>query len=98
MRPLFENYRATLSPDHEALFDHDNVVDVAYKVVGVGSVGTRCFSASFAASRPTTAPTLTGVRASQPGGVLPPVRAGDGPGPRQVGGTPRRSRFLGGNV
>jgi uncharacterized protein (DUF2252 family) len=47
VRPFFESYRATLSPDREALFDRFRVVDVAYKVVGVGSVGTRCFIALF---------------------------------------------------
>ena len=45
VRPFFERYRATLSPDRRALFDRFRVVDVAYKVVGVGSVGTRCFIA-----------------------------------------------------
>jgi uncharacterized protein (DUF2252 family) len=43
VRPFFESYRTTLSPDREVLFDRFRVVDVAYKVVGVGSVGTRCF-------------------------------------------------------
>jgi uncharacterized protein (DUF2252 family) len=47
VRPFFENYRATLSPDREVLFNRFRVVDVAYKVVGVGSVGTRCFIALF---------------------------------------------------
>jgi uncharacterized protein (DUF2252 family) len=47
VRPFFERYRATLSPDREALFDRFHVMDVAYKVVGVGSVGTRCFIALF---------------------------------------------------
>jgi uncharacterized protein (DUF2252 family) len=47
VRPFFESYRATLSPDRQALFDRFRVVDVAYKVVGVGSVGTRCFVALF---------------------------------------------------
>jgi uncharacterized protein (DUF2252 family) len=47
VRPFFDNYRGTLSPDREALFDRFHVVDVAYKVVGVGSVGTRCFIALF---------------------------------------------------
>src|SRR5262249_56948421 len=47
VRPFFESYRATLPPDREALFDRFRVVDVAYKVVGVGSVGTRCFIALF---------------------------------------------------
>ena len=47
VRPFFEQYRATLSPAQAALFDRFHVVDVAYKVVGVGSVGTRCFIALF---------------------------------------------------
>jgi uncharacterized protein (DUF2252 family) len=47
VRPFFESYRATLSPDREVLFNRFRVVDVAYKVVGVGSVGTRCFIALF---------------------------------------------------
>jgi uncharacterized protein (DUF2252 family) len=47
VRPFFEDYRATLTPDREALFDRFRVMDVAYKVVGVGSVGTRCFIALF---------------------------------------------------
>jgi uncharacterized protein (DUF2252 family) len=47
VRPFFTSYRATLSPDREALFDRFHVADVAYKVVGVGSVGTRCFIALF---------------------------------------------------
>jgi uncharacterized protein (DUF2252 family) len=47
VRPFFAAYRGTLSRDREALFDRFRVVDVAYKVVGVGSVGTRCFIALF---------------------------------------------------
>jgi uncharacterized protein (DUF2252 family) len=47
VRPFFQSYRGTLSPDRQALFDRFHVADVAYKVVGVGSVGTRCFIALF---------------------------------------------------
>jgi uncharacterized protein (DUF2252 family) len=47
VRPFFKSYRSTLAPDREALFDRFHVADVAYKVVGVGSVGTRCFIALF---------------------------------------------------
>ena len=36
-------YRRTLVSDRAALLDHFHVVDVARKVVGVGSVGTRCY-------------------------------------------------------
>lgn len=35
-------YRETLSPDRQVLIDRYRVADVALKVVGVGSVGTRC--------------------------------------------------------
>jgi uncharacterized protein (DUF2252 family) len=48
VRPFFEDYRATLPKDRETLFDRYRIVDVAYKVVGVGSVGTRCLVALFA--------------------------------------------------
>ncbi len=34
-------YRNTLSPDHQRLFDRYSAVDVGFKVVGTGSVGTR---------------------------------------------------------
>ena len=38
-------------PDHfRKLFDHYRFVDYAFKVVGVGSVGTRCYVALFLAS------------------------------------------------
>ena len=37
------SYRASLSDDRRDLFDRFRVVDVARKVVGVGSVGTNCW-------------------------------------------------------
>jgi len=39
---LFEQYKSTLADDRRALIDRYQVVDLARKVVGVGSVGTRC--------------------------------------------------------
>jgi uncharacterized protein (DUF2252 family) len=45
--PFFARYRETLSPDRQMLFDRFRLVDGAYKVVGVGSVGTRCMMALF---------------------------------------------------
>lgn len=36
-----KQYRQTLSPDHRFLFDRYHAVDVGFKVVGTGSVGTR---------------------------------------------------------
>jgi hypothetical protein len=40
---LIESYRATLTEERLHLFDRFATVDVARKVVGVGSVGTRCW-------------------------------------------------------
>ena len=40
---MIESYRASLSHDVRTLFDRFRVVDIARKVVGVGSVGTRCW-------------------------------------------------------
>ena len=45
--PFFTRYRDTLSADRQMLFDRFQLVDGAYKVVGVGSVGTRCMIALF---------------------------------------------------
>ena len=39
---LFEQYRDTLQSDRQFLLDRYRLVDVAMKVVGVGSVGTHC--------------------------------------------------------
>ena len=43
----FEEYRSTVSPELNTLLDRYEFVDLALKVVGVGSVGTRCFAALF---------------------------------------------------
>jgi uncharacterized protein (DUF2252 family) len=40
-------YRETLSDDRRVLFDRFRLVDVAVKVVGIGSVGTLCLVALF---------------------------------------------------
>lgn len=42
---MIASYRDTLTEDRQDLFDRFEVVDVARKVVGVGSVGTRCWVA-----------------------------------------------------
>jgi uncharacterized protein (DUF2252 family) len=36
-------YKRTLQPDRKWLFEQYKVIDVALKIVGVGSVGTRCY-------------------------------------------------------
>jgi uncharacterized protein (DUF2252 family) len=40
---FFKRYRETLPEERRFLFDRFRVIDVAHKVVGVGSVGTRCY-------------------------------------------------------
>jgi len=40
---LFDQYKRTLADDRRTLIDRFDIVDTARKVVGVGSVGTRCF-------------------------------------------------------
>jgi uncharacterized protein (DUF2252 family) len=40
---FLKRYRDTLSEERRMLFDRFKALDIALKVVGVGSVGTRCF-------------------------------------------------------
>lgn len=42
-----ESYRASLSHDRKVLLDRYQLKDIVVKVVGIGSVGTRCFVALF---------------------------------------------------
>jgi uncharacterized protein (DUF2252 family) len=42
VRQMFQRYRVTLPEERRVLLDRYELVDVARKVVGVGSVGTRC--------------------------------------------------------
>jgi uncharacterized protein (DUF2252 family) len=42
-----ESYRASLSHDRRVLLDRYHLKDIVVKVVGIGSVGTRCFVALF---------------------------------------------------
>jgi uncharacterized protein (DUF2252 family) len=46
---FFERYRSTLTSDRRQLFDRYGFQDIAIKVVGIGSVGTRCTVALFLA-------------------------------------------------
>jgi uncharacterized protein (DUF2252 family) len=43
MTAFFKAYKETVSPDRRVLFDRYELVDSAFKVVGVGSVGTLCY-------------------------------------------------------
>jgi len=48
VKPFFAKYRESLALDRQTLFDRFEIVDVVHKVVGVGSVGTRCYIVLFA--------------------------------------------------
>jgi uncharacterized protein (DUF2252 family) len=39
---MFHDYRRTLPTERRVILDRYHIIDVAHKVVGVGSVGTRC--------------------------------------------------------
>ncbi|WP_326834622.1 DUF2252 domain-containing protein [Amycolatopsis rhabdoformis] len=43
LEEIVQDYRATLEPERRVLLDRYRLVDLALKVVGVGSVGTRCW-------------------------------------------------------
>ena len=47
---FFQQYRETLAEERRVLFDRFTLVDFALKVVGVGSVGTRCLVALLLAA------------------------------------------------
>ncbi|MFY9690113.1 MAG: DUF2252 domain-containing protein [Candidatus Acidiferrales bacterium] len=42
VRAMFERYRQTVPEERRVILDRYHIVDVARKVVGIGSVGTRC--------------------------------------------------------
>ena len=44
---FFQEYRDTLPADRRVLFDRYQFVDIARKVVGIGSVGTHCYVVLF---------------------------------------------------
>jgi uncharacterized protein (DUF2252 family) len=44
---MLQGYRASLSDDRRHVVDRFELVDIAHKTVGVGSVGTRCWVALF---------------------------------------------------
>jgi len=48
---LLDQYAGTLPPDRQHLFGHYRFVDIARKVVGVGSVGTRAWVLLFLSNR-----------------------------------------------
>ncbi len=68
---MVEGYRGTLGTDRQDLFDRYRLVDLARKVVGVGSVGTRCWIALF--QGPNGGPLFLQVKEA---GVSAPAAAG----------------------
>jgi uncharacterized protein (DUF2252 family) len=57
---LLTAYRDTLQSDRRRLFDHFTLADVAHKVVGVGSVGTRAWILLFEAGSRSGSPSPAG--------------------------------------
>jgi len=47
LRDAVAGYRGTLAPAYQHLLDRYELRDIAIKVVGIGSVGTRCWVALF---------------------------------------------------
>ena len=65
-------YLATLDPDRDLLLDRYEFVDAALKVVGVGSVGTRCFVVLLAGTADLD-PLFLQVKEAQPSVLAPYV-------------------------
>jgi uncharacterized protein (DUF2252 family) len=64
VRSFMERYRPTIRKDVQVLLENYRVVDVAVKVVGVGSVGTRCFIALLL--DPNGAPLFLQIKEAEP--------------------------------
>jgi uncharacterized protein (DUF2252 family) len=74
-RDLMAHYRLNLAPERRLLFDRFVLTDVAMKVVGVGSVGTRCAVALLMSGE--NHPLFLQIKEARPS-VLEPY-AGSGP-------------------
>jgi uncharacterized protein (DUF2252 family) len=70
MARFLEAYLATLGPERGALLKRYRVVDVAQKVVGVGSVGTRCW-VLFMLGNSADDPLFLQVKEAQPSVLAP---------------------------
>ncbi|GAA2706434.1 DUF2252 domain-containing protein [Actinoplanes palleronii] len=87
IRTMLTGYRSTLAEDRRHLFDAFRFVDMARKVVGVGSVGTRCWIILLTA-RDDTDPLLLQVKEAGVSVLAgpDPVPDPDGEGHRVVAG------------
>jgi uncharacterized protein (DUF2252 family) len=70
---LLESYVSSLADDRKALLSQYRVVDVARKIVGVGSVGTRCW-VIFLAGNSSDDPLFLQVKEAQPSVLEPFVQ------------------------
>ena len=69
---LYRSYVRSLRPDRRILVEKHRLLDVALKVVGVGSVGTRCYVAMFAG--PAGGPLILQVKEARESVLAPYVR------------------------
>ncbi|MFF5482305.1 DUF2252 domain-containing protein [Streptomyces sp. NPDC012935] len=65
LRKIFSDYRSTLSEERRLLLDRYRFMDAARKVVGVGSVGLRCFIVLLA-GRDTDDPLFLQIKEARP--------------------------------
>jgi len=74
LRRVFTDYRSTLQEDRRALLERFRYVESALKVVGVGSVGTRCAMALMLGET-TAAPLFLQVKEAEESVLAPYLRA-----------------------
>jgi len=86
--PMLDDYHESLRDDRRVLVDRYELVDVAHRVGGVGSVGTRCWIALMAASDRDEDRLILQVKEAQPSVLERYVDASaiDHPGRRVVAG------------
>ncbi len=86
---FLEAYFGTLAPDRQMLLERYSVLDVAHKVVGVGSVGTRCWVVLLQ-GRDADDPLFLQIKEAQPSVLAPyapaPLPASGNQGERVVTG------------
>ena len=66
VRELFRQYRGSLPVERRPILDRFHLVDVAQKVVGIGSVGTRCAVGPFLADDDLPEPLFLQVKEARP--------------------------------
>ena len=72
LQGIYQTYLRTLAPDRRLLVEKHRLIDVSLKVVGVGSVGTRCYVALFAG--PAGGPLVLQVKEARESVLAPYVR------------------------